>query len=128
MSFKSPLNQVIGLGSAKGGTSHWWHQRLSAVAMIPLGLWLALALLRLELGSYQAVTDWLRMPLNAVLSGLTVSCLLYHSWLGIQVVVEDYVGSKAGKVVALSLSSFTHVFLLAVSLFAILKVALGASS
>ena len=128
MSFKSPLNQVIGLGSAKGGTSHWWHQRLSAVAMIPLGLWLALALLRLDLGSYQAVTDWLSLPLNAVLSGLAVSCLLYHSWLGIQVVVEDYVGSKAGKVVILSLSSFAHVFLLAVGLFAILKVALGAGS
>ena len=127
MSFKSPLNQVMGLGSAKEGTSHWWHQRLSALAMIPLGLWFALALLRLEIGSYQAVTAWLAAPLNAVLCSLTVTCLLYHSWLGVQVVAEDYVGSKAGKVAVLTLSSFAHVFLLAVSLFAILKIALGGS-
>lgn len=128
MSFKSPLNQVIGLGSARGGTSHWWHQRLSAVAIIPLGLWFAFALMRLDLGSYQTVIDWLSAPMNAVLSSLTVVCLLYHSWLGIQVVVEDYVGRKSAKVVVLSASSFAHAFLLAVSLFAILKIAFGAAA
>ena len=49
---KSPLNQVIGLGSAKGGTSHWWHQRITAVALVPLGLWFAIAILGVDLGSH----------------------------------------------------------------------------
>ena len=125
---KSPLNQVLGLGSAKEGTSHWWHQRLTAVALVPLGLWFAIALLGLDLGSYDALVEWIRDPLTAVLLSLSVTCLAYHSWLGIQVVVEDYVGPKGGRIVALLLSSFAHAFLLAASLFAVLKIAFGAAA
>lgn len=126
MAFKSPLNQVFGLGSAKGGTSHWWHQRLTAVALIPLGLWFALALARLDLGSYQDLVMWIRQPLTAVLLSLTVSCLVYHSWLGIQVVVEDYVSGKSAKLVALLVSSFAHAFMFVAAVFSILKIAFGA--
>jgi succinate dehydrogenase / fumarate reductase, membrane anchor subunit len=125
MSFKSPLNQVIGLGTAKEGVSHWWHQRLTAVAMLPLGLWFAISLLNVDLTSYPALIAWTREPMTAILLGLTVSCLIYHSWLGIRVVVEDYVAGKGAKVVSLLLSSFAHVFLAAVCLFSILKIALG---
>jgi succinate dehydrogenase / fumarate reductase membrane anchor subunit len=126
MSFKSPLNQVLGLGSAGGGTSDWWHQRLTAVAMVPLGLWFALSLLGVDMGSREDLVIWIREPLTAVLLSLTAACLLYHSWLGIRVVVEDYVGSKSAKIVVLSVSSLAHAFLLAVCLFSILKIALGA--
>jgi succinate dehydrogenase / fumarate reductase membrane anchor subunit len=126
MSFKSPLNQVTGLGSAGGGTSDWWRQRLTAVAMVPLGLWFALSLLGLDLGSREALVGWIRQPLTAVLLCLTTTCLIYHSWLGIRVVVEDYVGGKAPKIVVLTFSSLAHAFLLAVCLFSILKIALGA--
>jgi succinate dehydrogenase / fumarate reductase membrane anchor subunit len=125
MSFKTPLNQVIGLGSAKEGVSHWWHQRLTAVAMLPLGLWFAISLLNVDLSSYPVLIAWIREPMTAVLLSLTVACLIYHSWLGIRVVVEDYVASKGAKVVILLLSSFAHAFLAAVSLFSILKIALG---
>jgi succinate dehydrogenase / fumarate reductase membrane anchor subunit len=125
MGFKTPLNQVIGLGTAKGGTSHWWHQRLTAVAMIPLGLWLAFALARVDLGSYAALVDWIREPLTAVLLTLTVGGLIYHSWLGIRVVLEDYVAAEGAKLVSLLLSSFAHAFLLVVCLYSILKIALG---
>jgi len=123
---KSPLNQVLGLGAAKEGPSHWWHQRLTAVALLPLGLWFALALPSVELGSHAAVIAWIREPMTAILLTLTVICLVYHSWLGVRVVLEDYVGGQGAKIVALLLSSFAHAFLLAVCLFSILKVALGA--
>jgi succinate dehydrogenase / fumarate reductase membrane anchor subunit len=124
---KSPLNQVLGLGAAKEGTSHWWHQRLTAVAMIPLGLWFVIAVLGVDLGSHAAVVAWLSQPLTAILLGLLVSCLVYHSWLGIQVVLEDYVAGHGVKLVSLLLSSFAHIFLFAVCLFSILKVAFGAA-
>jgi succinate dehydrogenase / fumarate reductase membrane anchor subunit len=125
MSFKSPLNQVRGLGSAKGGTEHWWHQRLSSIALIPLGLWLALALARVDLGSHAALVAWIREPMTAILMGLTAACLIYHSHLGVRVVLEDYVGGEGAKVAALALSAFVHVFAAAVALFAILRIALG---
>ena len=123
---KSALNRVLGLGSAKEGPSHWWQQRLTAVALVPLGLWFAFALARIELGSHGAVSAWIREPINAILLALAVSCVIYHSWLGVRVVLEDYVGGGV-KVLALLLSSFAHSFLFAVCLYSILKVALGAA-
>jgi succinate dehydrogenase / fumarate reductase membrane anchor subunit len=123
---KSPLNQVIGLGSAKAGVAHWWHQRLTAIALLPLGLWLACSLIGLELHSHPAVVDWLREPLTAVLLSLMVICLIYHSWLGVRVVLEDYVGGEGARLGALLLSFFLHAFLLAVCLFSVLRIALGA--
>jgi succinate dehydrogenase / fumarate reductase membrane anchor subunit len=127
MSFKSPLNQVFGLGSAGEGTSHWWQQRLTAIALIPLGLWFAVALARIDLGSYEAAIAWIRHPVTAVLLSLTVGCLIFHSWLGIRVVVEDYVGRPA-RLVVLLVSSFAHIFLIAICLFSILKIAFGAGA
>jgi len=123
---KSPLNQVLGLGSAKEGVSHWWRQRLTAVALIPLGLWLAIALVRVDLASRAALVAWIGEPLPAVLLLLTVGCLLYHSWLGIGVVIEDYVGGKGAKLVSLLASSFAHAFAAAACLFSILRIAFGA--
>ncbi len=121
-----PINQVRGLGAAGEGTSHWWQQRLTAVALVPLGLWFAFALARLDLGSYPALVAWISQPLTAILLALTTVCLIYHSWLGIRVVLEDYIGGEGTKLVALVLSSFAHVFLAAVCLFSILKIAFGA--
>lgn len=124
---KSPLNQVLGLGTAREGASHWWHQRVTAVALVPLGLWFAIALLNLDLSSHAGVVAWIANPMNAILLSLAVTCVTYHSWLGIQVVVEDYVGSKGARIVVLILSSFAHVFVATASLFSILKIALGAA-
>jgi succinate dehydrogenase / fumarate reductase membrane anchor subunit len=123
----TPLSKVLGLGSAKSGVEHWWVQRLTAVALAPLGLWFALALLRLEGLSYAAVVAWLREPLTAVLLLLTMVTVVYHSYLGIQAVIEDYVEKKGAKVLALIVSAFTHFFLLTAAVFAVLKVAFGAS-
>jgi succinate dehydrogenase / fumarate reductase membrane anchor subunit len=117
----------LGLGAAKSGVEHWWMQRLTAVASVPLGLWLAVSLLRSDSLSYAAVVAWMRGPTTAVLLLLTVFTVAYHSYLGIQVVVEDYVEAKGAKVVVLVISAFAHFFLLIAALFAVLKVAFGAA-
>jgi succinate dehydrogenase / fumarate reductase membrane anchor subunit len=123
---KSPLNQVIGLGSAKDGTTHWWQQRLTAIALIPLGLWFAISLIRIDLGSHAVVTGWIRQPMTAILLCLTCGCVIYHSWLGVRVVFEDYTRAGA-KLAGLLLSSFAHAFVFAVCLFSVLKIAFGAA-
>jgi succinate dehydrogenase / fumarate reductase membrane anchor subunit len=115
----------LGLGSAKGGADHWWAQRLTAVALLPLGLWLAYSFATLDGHNYAAVVNWIQRPLTSVLLILAVVTVLYHSFLGVQVVIEDYVGGKA-KVVVLVLSSFAHVFFAVAGLFSILKIAFGA--
>ena len=127
MNLITPLNRVLGLGSAKGGSEHWWVQRLSAVALVPLGLWLAISLAAFDSITYPALVVWVQQPMTAVLLILTVLTLVYHSHLGVQVVLEDYVHGPGVKVVSLALSAFAHVFLAVATLFSILKVAFGAS-
>lgn len=122
---KSPLNTVLGLGSAGKGTSHWWQQKVTAVALVPLGLWFAISLICVDISSHSALLEWISQPLSAILLCLTAGCLIYHSWLGISVVVEDYVAG-APKVITLLLSSLAHGFLFAVCLFSVLKISFGA--
>lgn len=123
----SPLNAVLGLGSAKSGAEHWSLQRLTAVALLPLSLWFAYSLASLESLSYAAVVAWMEEPITAILLLLGVSIALYHSHLGVQVVIEDYVGGKASKPVVLIVSVFAHLFLAVAAVFSILKVAFGAA-
>lgn len=126
MSLRSPMGRVLGLGSAKEGVSHWWSQRVTAVALVLLTLWFASALLRLGDFSHAAVIAWIAMPLNAVLLSLLIGTALYHSQLGVQVVVEDYVGHGL-KVVTLLLLNFLHVALAALGIFSVLRIAFGAA-
>ena len=127
MSMKSPLGKALGLGSAKEGTEHWWTQRVSAVAMAPLMLWFVISMLALPAYDYGTVSAWLAAPMNAVLMLLASFTLLYHSALGTQVVIEDYVKGSA-KVVTLILARFAYFVLGAAAIFAILRVSLGAPS
>ncbi|NNC64706.1 MAG: succinate dehydrogenase, hydrophobic membrane anchor protein [Gammaproteobacteria bacterium] len=128
MSLVTPLNRVLGLGSAKEGTEHWWGQRISAVALAVLGLWLVIAIAGLENFSYASVTGWVQQPLTSVLLVLTVLTLCYHSQLGVQIVVEDYVHAAGLKITTLIASTFVHVLLAAVGVVAVLRLAFGASS
>lgn len=127
MSMKSPLGKALGLGSAKEGTEHWWTQRVSAVAMAPLMLWFVISMLALPAYDFGTVSAWLAAPMNAVLMLLASFTLLYHSALGTQVVIEDYVKGSA-KVVTLILVRFAYFILGAAAIFAILRVSLGAPS
>ena len=128
MSLRSPIGRVLGHGAAKEGVGHWWSQRVSSVALVFLTLWFVSALLRLDDLNYALVTAWLAKPLNAVLMTLLVATTVYHSQLGVQVVVEDYVAGKGAKVVTLLLLKFLHVAVGALGIFAILKIAFGASA
>ncbi len=126
MSLRTPLGRVLGLGSAKGGTEHWWAQRVSAAALVLLGLWFAVALTRLPLGDHGAVIAFIGTPLNAVLLILLAATLAYHSFLGVQVVIEDYVHAHGAKVVLLTLSRFVHILLAVASVYAILRIGIAA--
>jgi succinate dehydrogenase / fumarate reductase membrane anchor subunit len=125
VSLVTPLNRVLGLGTAKGAAEHWWAQRLTAVALVPLGIWLAAALLLLPDFSYDTVIAWVQRPVTSILLILTVLAIGYHSYLGVQVVIEDYVPSKGFKVLMLMGSAFAHAALSIAALFAILKIAFG---
>jgi succinate dehydrogenase / fumarate reductase, membrane anchor subunit len=125
MSLRSPLGRVLGLGSAKDGTAHWWAQRVSAVALIPLTLWFMFSLLALPDLGYGTVRVWLSYPMSGFLAVLLVTVLAYHSYLGTIVVVEDYVHSAGMKVLSLLLLRFLYVLVGGAGLFAILRVAFG---
>ncbi|MCC5795537.1 MAG: succinate dehydrogenase, hydrophobic membrane anchor protein [Chromatiales bacterium] len=126
MSLKTPLGRVLGLGSAKSGFHHWWAQRLSAAALLPLTLWLLVALLMLPALDYPTVSAWLSAPLPAVLLTLLVLAMSWHSALGLQVVAEDYVHQPALRVVLLAGIKLLHVALAVTAVFSILLVSLGA--
>ena len=125
MSLKTPLGRVLGLGSAKEGTDHWWGQRVSAVAMLMLGSWFIYSLLQLESLTYLDVIRFIGVPLNGVLLSLLSITLSYHSYLGVQVVIEDYVHAPGTKVVSLLLSRFAHVFVAIAAVYAILVIGIG---
>jgi succinate dehydrogenase / fumarate reductase membrane anchor subunit len=126
MSLRSPVGRVLGLGAAKEGVEHWWMQRVTAVGLVLLTLWFLVSLLRLEDLSYGLVTAWLAKPVNAVLAILLVATAAYHSKLGVQVVVEDYIANKGIKIGAMVLLNFVHVALAALGIFAVLRIAFGA--
>jgi succinate dehydrogenase / fumarate reductase membrane anchor subunit len=125
MSLRSPLGRVLGLGSAKEGTGHWWAQRVSAVALIPLTLWFMFSLLALPALDYATVKLWLSYPLSGFLAVLLVAVLSYHSYLGTAEVVEDYVRAAGSKIFSLVLLRFSYVLAGGASIFAILRVAFG---
>ena len=126
MGIVTPLNRVLGLGSAKEGVEHWWRQRLTAVALAVLGSWLAVSFCMLGDFSFAVVTAWLGAPLNAVLMILTLLTLAYHSQLGVRVVIEDYVHGHGTKLVSLAAMTFAHVILAVAGVFSVLKIAFGA--
>ena len=125
MSLRSPISRVTGLGTAKDGVGHWWSQRVTSVALLPLGLWFVASLLRMPNFGHELVTTWIAMPLNAVLLLLLIGTLVYHSQLGVQVVVEDYVHHHGLKIATMLLLTFAHVAVAAVAIFAVLRIAFG---
>jgi succinate dehydrogenase / fumarate reductase membrane anchor subunit len=125
MSLRSPTSRVLGLGAAKDGVSHWWSQRVTSVALLLLGLWFVATLLRMPTFNYEFVVAWIAVPLNAVLLLLLIGTLVYHSHLGVQVVVEDYVHHHGLKVATMLLLTFAHVAVAALAIFAVLRIAFG---
>jgi succinate dehydrogenase / fumarate reductase, membrane anchor subunit len=125
MSLRSPLSRVQGKGSAGEGVHHWWMQRVTAVALVPLTVWFVISLLGLPLQSYDAMRGWLGQPWVAVLATLLVFTLAFHSKLGMQVIIEDYVHGKGAKTTLLLLSTFIHFAAAVAGIFAILRLTLA---
>ncbi|MBW7931409.1 MAG: succinate dehydrogenase, hydrophobic membrane anchor protein [Gammaproteobacteria bacterium] len=124
MGFRSPLGRAIGAGSAKSGFEHWWGQRVSAAGLGLLGLWFVVSILGVDLGDHAAVSAWIASMPHATLLILLVVTLLYHSNLGINVVLEDYV--HGGKLVfSLAVVRFVHVVMAVAAIYSIVKLSLG---
>jgi succinate dehydrogenase / fumarate reductase membrane anchor subunit len=125
MSLKSDLARVRGLGSAKTGTHHFWHQRLTAIALIPLGLWLVTSLvciMRSDFGSAQA---WVTKPHVTILLVATLAAMFYHLKLGMQTVIEDYLHNESLKLASIiGLNLGTALCALA-SIVAVLRISFG---
>ena len=102
---RTPLARAIGLGSAKEGVGPWWAERVSAVALVPLTLWFVASIIAHTGSDYATFIVWLRTPLTAILMILLLIALFYHTALGLQVVIEDYVhsGAKFAAVIAVRL-------------------------
>ena len=125
MSLRTPLGRVRGLGSAKEGTAHWWAQRLTAIALVPLVLWFAASLIVLAGADHATVAAWLRDPVAAVLMLLLILAGFHHAQLGMQVVIEDYVHSEGLKLALVTAVRFAAVALGIGAAFSVLKIALG---
>lgn len=125
MSLMTPLNRVLGLGTGKGAAEHWWLQRVAAVALLPLGLWFAYALLTLPGFDYASVVAWVRQPVASILLICLVAAIAHHSKLGVQVVIEDYVPGSGLRAAVLLMSTLAHVGLTIAAVFAVLKIAFG---
>lgn len=122
MSLKTPLGRVLGLGSAKAGTEHFIGQRISAIALALLGVWFAWQMFTLDSFAYLEVIRFIRTPFNSILLILLSLTLAYHSWLGIQVVIEDYVHAPLLKSAALLSSRFAHAVAAIVAVYAVLRI------
>ena len=128
MSLRSPLGVVLGRGAAGKGVGHWWAQRVSALMLVPLTLWFVVAMVGLSLNDYAAVSIWIASGWNPVWLALLLLSLCWHSRLGVQVVIEDYLHTPSLKLSALLLNSAAHLLLLAGGLYALLRLAMRGAS
>ena len=125
MALRSDLGRVRGLGSAKDGTSHWWAQRVTAVALIPLSIWFVFSVIHLVGIDRVGLKTWLNAPGSFVLMALFSIALFYHMQLGVQVVIEDYIHNEKNKVILLVFNKLLAVFLVVSSITALMKIAFG---
>ncbi len=121
---RNPLARVKGLGASGQGSHHWWVQRLSAIALIPLSLWFVFSIVGRMDGDHATVLAWVSSPGVAVLLLLYLGFMFFHAQLGLQVVIEDYVHSESTKLVAILLVKAIAVLAAVASLFAVLRIAL----
>jgi len=123
MKLETPLHKVQGLGAAHAGTGHFWHQRVTAVALIPLGLWFIVAMLGLAGAGEAAATGFLERPWNAILMGAFIIVLLYHLFLGLQSVYDDYVQPPGLKIFSLIATAAAIIAVGAASFVALIRLA-----
>ena len=124
-SYRTPLGRARGLGSAKHGAGHWVSERVSAIALVPLVIWMVYGILRLSANDYGFAVHWVQDPLNATLTVLTFAISFWHMHAGVRVVVEDYIHKTLTKTGLLLINLFICGLAGALAIFSVLKVALG---
>src|SRR5262249_23130286 len=122
-SIRTPLGKVRGLGAAREGAHHFITQRVTAIALLFLVPWFLSSLTLAVRSNYNGAISWIGDPINAVLILLTVGAALYHMRIGMQVVIEDYIGKTGTRMVLLILNTFFAIVLFAAAAFAVLKIA-----
>jgi succinate dehydrogenase / fumarate reductase membrane anchor subunit len=123
---RSPLGRAIGLGSAKEGVEHWWRQRVTALALVPVTLWFVIAVIGLVGADHAVFVAWVRNPMAALLLILLLVATFYHAALGLQVVIEDYIHGEAMRLTTLLLMRLLCIIFALRGIFAVAKLALGA--
>ena len=122
---RTPLARARGLGSAHAGLHHWWMQRLTAIALVPLVVWFAVSLVMMSGADQAMVQNWIRSPFVMVLLTLTIVIGLHHGQLGLQVVIEDYIHNEGRKLALILLVRFAAVLSGVAAIVAILRIGFG---
>ena len=120
---QTPLHRVQGMGASHSGTGHFWRQRVTAAALVPLGLWFAFTVLGLAGNGEVAAVSYLAHPWNAILMGAFAVTMLYHMSLGLQVIIDDYVHSAGAKIFLMLLVRFVVIATISTCLFALIRIA-----
>lgn len=121
----SPFRRMGGLGSAREGARHWWVQRSTAVALVPLTLWFVASLIAHSTNNYEAVVAWLRSPFSTTMTVLLLIAVFWHIALGLQVIAEDYIHNDFGKVATMAAIYFGSFALAVAGIVASLRLAFG---
>lgn len=119
---KSPLGKALGLGSAKSGTSHWLHQRTTALALIPLCIWFVIFMIWIVGEPYEVVKESFSSTFNASAFILFVSVMFYHGYLGMQVILEDYIHCELTKFITINVVKYLGLGLTIVAVLSVLKI------
>jgi succinate dehydrogenase / fumarate reductase membrane anchor subunit len=125
MEFRSSLARARGLGAAHHGFTHWWRQRISAIVLIPTGLWLAVALSLLPDASYEGVRHWIARPVNTILLVIYLGGAFFHATLGLQVIMEDYISTPVIRITSILVAKGLLALTALMSLYAVLQIAMG---
>ena len=123
MKFRTPISLAKGLGSAKEGAHHWWMQRLTALALVPLSLWFAFSVAMMAGAGFEEMHEWISNPWVAAFLALFFIVSYYHGAIGVQVVLEDYISSEGTRMVLIILTKFALALLGAASLMAVIRIA-----
>jgi len=123
--FRSPLSVVKGHGSAKDGTHHFWMQRVTAVALIPLLLWFCFSIAMMPEATYATVVAWMKSPFNSVMLILALFASFYHLSLGLQVILEDYISNHNVRMASILGMKLFCFFFAALGIFSVIKIAVG---
>jgi succinate dehydrogenase / fumarate reductase membrane anchor subunit len=125
MTLRSPLAAARGLGSAKSGTHHWWAQRVTAIALVPLTVWFVIGLIAHAGASYAEARAWIGSPISATLMICLIVAMFHHAQLGLQVVIEDYIHAERCKIASLMLVKGAAFFLGVLGVLSVVRIAFG---